>query len=80
MGESSVISDFVMPFLSLRRALSDVPVTKVIGAVRIGMVNGEFIVNPTVQELKLSRLDMVMAGSEDSVIMIEVRKNHFCLC
>ena len=75
MGESSVISDFVMPFFSLCRALSDVPVTKVIGAVRIGMVNGEFIVNPTVQELKSSRLDMVMAGSEDSVIMIEVRKN-----
>lgn len=52
-------------------ALSDIPVTKVVGAVRVGMIEGNFVVNPTVQEMKLSRLDMIIAGSGESVIMIE---------
>ncbi|KAH7432780.1 hypothetical protein KP509_07G039700 [Ceratopteris richardii] len=52
-------------------ALSDIPVVKTVGAVRVGMVDGEFIVNPTVQEMELSQLDMIVAGSGSSIIMIE---------
>lgn len=54
-------------------ALSDIPILKTVGAVRVGMIDGKFIVNPTVQEMKLSRLDMIVAGSAQSIIMIEGR-------
>lgn len=51
--------------------LSDIPLIKPIGAVRVGLVDGEFIVNPTVEEQKKSTLDLVMAGTEEAVLMIE---------
>jgi polyribonucleotide nucleotidyltransferase len=52
-------------------ALSDIPLIKPIGAVRVGLCNDTFIVNPTVEEIKKSTLDLVLAGTEDSVLMIE---------
>lgn len=52
-------------------ALSDIPVLKTVGAVRVGLIDGKYIVNPTVQEMQLSRLDMIVAGAGGSVIMIE---------
>ncbi|KAI5082899.1 hypothetical protein GOP47_0002642 [Adiantum capillus-veneris] len=52
-------------------ALSDIPMVKTVGAVRVGLIDGKFIVNPTVQEMELSRLDMIVAGSAGSIIMIE---------
>ncbi|MCO5563224.1 hypothetical protein L7F22_016861 [Adiantum nelumboides] len=54
-------------------ALSDIPVVKTVGAVRVGLIDGKYIVNPTVQEMELSRLDMIVAGSAGSIIMIEGR-------
>ncbi|HEC92055.1 MAG TPA: polyribonucleotide nucleotidyltransferase [Candidatus Atribacteria bacterium] len=42
-----------------------------IGAVRIGMINNEFVVNPTSEELENSELDLVIAGTKDSIIMME---------
>jgi polyribonucleotide nucleotidyltransferase len=51
--------------------LSDIPLVKPIGAVRVGMVGGHFIVNPTVEEMKTSKIDLVLAGTEDAVLMIE---------
>jgi polyribonucleotide nucleotidyltransferase len=52
-------------------AISDIPLLKPVGAVRVGLINGEFVVNPTVQDQKRSRLDLVLAGTEDAVLMIE---------
>lgn len=52
-------------------ALSDIPIAKVVGAVRVGMLDGRFVVNPTVEEMEISRLDMIVAGAADAVIMIE---------
>lgn len=52
-------------------ALSDIPLSKPIGAVRVGLVDGQFLINPTVEEIKKSTLDLVLAGTEDSVLMIE---------
>lgn len=52
-------------------AISDIPLIKPIGAVRIGMINGEFVINPHVDQQKNSRLDLVIAGTEDAVLMIE---------
>ncbi|MBS0615958.1 MAG: polyribonucleotide nucleotidyltransferase [Verrucomicrobia bacterium] len=51
--------------------ISDIPLVKPIGGVRVGMVDGRFIVNPTVQEMAKSRLDLMIAGTEDAILMIE---------
>ncbi|KAL2631818.1 hypothetical protein R1flu_016504 [Riccia fluitans] len=52
-------------------ALSDIPISKTVAGVRVGLVDGQFIVNPTVQEMALSELDMVVAGTDSAVLMIE---------
>lgn len=51
--------------------LSDVPFENPIAEVRVGRVNGEFIVNPTVAELMNSDIDLVLGGTRDSVAMVE---------
>ena len=51
--------------------ISDVPLIKPIGGVRVGMVDGKFIINPTVEHQKASKLDLLIAGTEDAVLMIE---------
>ncbi|MCB1083542.1 MAG: polyribonucleotide nucleotidyltransferase, partial [Simkania sp.] len=50
---------------------SEIPFIKPIGAVRVGMIEGNFVVNPTVEEMKSSVLDLVLAGTEDAILMIE---------
>ncbi len=51
--------------------LSDIPLVKPIGAVRVGRVQKKLIINPSPEELKSSDLDLVLAGTEDAVLMIE---------
>ena len=51
--------------------LSDMPFQGPIGAVRIGQIDGKFVANPTVEEMKRSTLDLIYAGLPDKVIMIE---------
>jgi polyribonucleotide nucleotidyltransferase len=51
--------------------VSDIPFAGPVGAVRVGRVNGEFIVNPTHSEMAESDFDLVYAGLEGKVIMIE---------
>ena len=51
--------------------ISDIPLIKPIGAVRIGLVDGQFIINPTLEEMKKSQLDLILAGTEDAILMIE---------
>ncbi|MBM3285100.1 MAG: polyribonucleotide nucleotidyltransferase, partial [Candidatus Aminicenantes bacterium] len=50
---------------------SDIPFTTPIGAVKVGLVDGEFILNPTVDQLEKSRLNMVVTGTEQGILMIE---------
>jgi polyribonucleotide nucleotidyltransferase len=52
-------------------ALSDIPFEKTIAGVRVGLVDGEFVVNPTFEQRKQSRLDLVVAGSKDGIVMVE---------
>ncbi len=52
-------------------AISDIPLIKPVAAVRVGLVNGHFILNPTVEHQKQSALDLLIAGTEDAVLMIE---------
>ncbi len=51
--------------------LSDIPFKGPIGAVRVGKIVDEWIMNPTLQELEVSKLDLVVAASEKAVIMVE---------
>jgi polyribonucleotide nucleotidyltransferase len=51
--------------------ISDIPLIKPIAGVRVGMINGQFVINPTVPEQEESVLDLMLAGTEDAVLMIE---------
>lgn len=51
--------------------ISDIPLTKPVGAVRVGYIGGQFIVNPTIEQQRQSKLDLMIAGTEDAVLMIE---------
>src|SRR5262245_41840077 len=52
-------------------ALSDIPFPNPIAAVRVGMVEGQIVVNPTTTQLALSTLDLVVAGTKSAVVMVE---------
>ncbi len=56
---------------SLAIHLSDIPFAGPMAEVRVGRVDDEFIINPTVTELKDSDIDMVVGGTDDSILMIE---------
>lgn len=50
---------------------SDIPFTTPIGAVKVGLIDDEFIINPTMSQLETSPLNMVVVGTEEGIIMIE---------
>src|SRR6266478_180207 len=52
-------------------ALSEIPFEKTIAGVRIGLVDGQYLVNPTFQQRKESKLDLIVAGSADGIVMVE---------
>src|SRR5688572_16189151 len=52
-------------------ALSSVPFQKTIAGVRVGQVDGQFVINPTYEQRKKSSLDLVLAGSKDAIVMVE---------
>ncbi|GFP82065.1 probable polyribonucleotide nucleotidyltransferase 1 chloroplastic [Phtheirospermum japonicum] len=52
-------------------ALSEVPNSKAIAGVRIGLIGDKFVVNPTTKEMEDSKLDLLMAGTESAILMIE---------
>ncbi|MCK6620474.1 MAG: polyribonucleotide nucleotidyltransferase [Calditrichaceae bacterium] len=56
--------------------ISDIPFLGPIASVRVGMINGEFVINPTFPQLEESRLNLVLSGSYDSIIMVEGQSNE----
>src|SRR5690606_39084931 len=56
---------------SVAVSVSDIPFAGPIGGVRIGRVNGEFVVNPTQKQSAQSDLDLVVAGTREAVMMVE---------
>src|SRR5512134_265166 len=52
-------------------ALSGIPFDGPIGAARVGYLDGEYVLNPTLTELKSSQLNLVVAGTEQAVLMVE---------
>src|SRR5258708_6995009 len=51
--------------------ISDIPWEGPIGGVRIGQINGELVVNPTIPNMENSTLDLRVAGTKDAIIMVE---------
>jgi polyribonucleotide nucleotidyltransferase len=54
-----------------------VPNSKVVAGVRIGLVGDKYIVNPTVKEMEESELDLLLAGTDSAILMIEVNFYSF---
>jgi polyribonucleotide nucleotidyltransferase len=72
-GSSDVIG---ITAASAALAVSDIPFLGPIAGVKIGRVNGEFVVNPDLETLKGSELDLVVAGTADAVMMVEAGANE----
>jgi len=51
--------------------LSDIPFNTPIGGVRIGLVDGKYLINPTYDERRESQLNLVVAGTEEAIVMVE---------
>ena len=52
-------------------ALSDIPFGATVGAVRVGRVNGEFVINPTYEERAVTTVNIMVVGHKDGIVMIE---------
>lgn len=57
-------------------SISDIPFDGPIGGVRVGRVDGQFIINPTVDQLSRSDLNLVVAGTKDAIMMVEAGANE----
>ncbi|MHB1927050.1 MAG: polyribonucleotide nucleotidyltransferase [Leptospirillum sp.] len=71
------ISD-VMAVVASSAALyiSDIPFMNPVAAVKVGFVDGKFVVNPTLDEQEKSSLDLVVAGTRDAIMMVEGQGNE----
>ena len=61
---------------SLAAHISDIPFDGPVGAVRVGCINGEFVLNPTYAQREESEFDLVVAGLKDGVVMMEGEANE----
>jgi polyribonucleotide nucleotidyltransferase len=52
-------------------ALSEIPFHATIAGVRVGLIDGEYVVNPTYEQRKRSKIDLVVAGSRQAIVMVE---------
>jgi len=56
-------------------AISGMPFLGPVGASRVGFIDGKYVLNPSKEELKNSKLDLVVAGTKDAVLMVESEAN-----
>ncbi len=57
-------------------AISDIPFEHVLGGVRVGIVDGKLVANPTYEETKASKVNIVVAGTEGGIVMVESGANQ----
>ena len=67
---------FAINAASAAMTISDIPWDGPIAAVRVGRVNGEFVINPTYPEIDASDLDLRIAGTKDAILMVECGANE----
>jgi len=56
--------------------LSDVPFDNPISSIRIGKIDGKYVINPTISQQKVSQLDLVVSGTEEALCMVEAGANE----
>ncbi|BAF61545.1 polyribonucleotide nucleotidyltransferase [Candidatus Vesicomyidisocius calyptogenae] len=78
VSANSEVNPDIISMLGVSAALSisGVPFSRPIGGSRVGYSNGEYILNPTYIELTNSDLDMVVAGTDEAVLMVESEANE----
>ncbi|MGH2582501.1 MAG: polyribonucleotide nucleotidyltransferase [Anaerolineales bacterium] len=74
--EENVIDIIAVNAASAALMISDIPWNGPVGAVRVGRVNGEFVINPTYPQLEQSDLDLRIAGTRDAILMVECGANE----
>ncbi|ASA22214.1 polyribonucleotide nucleotidyltransferase [Paenibacillus donghaensis] len=57
-------------------SISDVPFNGPIGGVEVGLINGEFIINPDIAQQAVSEIHVVVAGTKDAIMMVEAEANE----
>ena len=67
----NMLDIMVVNAASAALTISDIPWAGPVGAVRIGRVDGEFVINPTFEQLAVSTLDLRVAGTRDAILMVE---------
>ena len=76
IGDESSMDLMGMVASSAALSISDIPFNGPIGAVRIGLVDGKFIVNPGHKDLETTKLNLVVAGTADAIMMVEGGANE----
>src|SRR5688500_14952317 len=56
--------------------LSDIPFTTPIAGIRVGLINGKYLINPTYDERRESDLNLIVAGTEEAIVMVEAAANE----
>ncbi|XP_059074586.1 probable polyribonucleotide nucleotidyltransferase 1, chloroplastic isoform X2 [Cryptomeria japonica] len=59
-------------------ALSEVPISQTVAGVRVGLIGDQFVINPTVQQMEMSKLDLLLAGTAEAILMIEGAVRDIC--
>ena len=76
IGDESSMDLMGMISSSAAASISDIPFNGPIGAVRVGFIEGKFIVNPGIKEIVASSLNLVVAGTADAIMMVEGGANE----
>ena len=66
----------IMTGASAALTLSEIPFLGPLGAVRVGLIDDEFVVNPLLSQMEDATLDLVVSGSRDAVVMVEAAANE----
>src|SRR5690606_38573561 len=61
---------------SIALSISDIPFEQPIAGVQVGRIDGQFVINPTVEEAEQSDLDLTVAGTKDAINMVEAGANE----
>jgi polyribonucleotide nucleotidyltransferase len=76
-ADKTAVPDALAAFAaSSALAVSDIPFNGPISEVRVAKINGEFIINPNTEQIKVAELDLIVAASMESIVMVEGEMNE----